>query len=38
VSRTPAVGWSASSTGLRYAVSEYARAATDADVSAGTGR
>ena len=38
VSRTPAAGWSASTTGLRYAVSEYARAATDADVSAGTGR
>ena len=38
VSRTPVAGWSASTTGLRYAVSEYARAATDADVSAGTGR
>jgi len=38
VSRTPAAGWTASTTGLRYAVSEYARAATDADVSAGAGR
>jgi dihydrofolate reductase len=38
VSRTPATGWTTSITGLRFAVSEYARAATDADVSAGAGR
>jgi dihydrofolate reductase len=38
VSRTPAAGWTTSTTGLRYAVSEYARAATDADLSAGAGR
>ncbi len=38
VSRTPGTGWATSTTGLRYAVSEYARAATDADVSAGAGR
>ncbi len=38
VSRTPGTGWATSTTGLRYAVSEYARAATDADVSGGTGR
>ena len=37
-SRTPEAGWATSTTGLRYAVSEYARAATDADVSAGAGR
>ncbi len=37
-SRTPGVGWATSTTGLRYAVSEYARATTDADVSAGAGR
>jgi dihydrofolate reductase len=38
VSRTPASGWAVSATGLRYAVSEYRRAATDSDVSSGTGR
>ena len=38
VSRAPRTGWAASTTGLRYAVSEYAREATDADVSAGPGR
>ena len=38
VSRAPDTGWTVSATGLRYAVSEYARAATDADVPAGTGR
>jgi dihydrofolate reductase len=38
VSRAPRTGWATSTTGLRSAVSEYARAATDADVSAGTGR
>ena len=38
LSRTPGTGWATSTTGLRYAVSEYARAATDADVSAGAGR
>ena len=38
VSRTPGAGWATSSTGLRYAVSEYARTVADADVSAGTGR
>jgi dihydrofolate reductase len=37
-SRTPETGWSASATGLGYAVSEYARAATEAEVRAGTGR
>ncbi len=37
-SRTPGAGWATSTTGLRYAVSEYARATTDADVSAGAGR
>jgi dihydrofolate reductase len=34
VARTPETGWAASTTGLRYAVSEYARAATDAGVPA----
>ena len=38
VSRAPGSGWSVSTTGLRYAVSEYRRAATDADVSSGAGR
>ena len=38
VSRAPEAGWTVSSTGLRYAVSEYGRAATDADVSPGAGR
>jgi dihydrofolate reductase len=38
VSRTPAAGWATSTTGLRYSVSDHARAATEADVSAGTGR
>ncbi len=38
VSRTPGTGWATSTTGLRYAVSEYPRAATDADVSPGAGR
>ena len=38
VSRTPGTGWATSTTGLRYAVSEYARTVADADVSAGTGR
>ncbi|WP_448609633.1 dihydrofolate reductase [Geodermatophilus sp. URMC 60] len=38
VSRTPGTGWATSTTGLRYAVSEYARAATEADVSPRTGR
>jgi dihydrofolate reductase len=33
--RTPGTGWATSTTGLRYAVSEYARASTDADVSPG---
>jgi dihydrofolate reductase len=36
VSRAPETGWTASVAGLRYAVSEYARAVSDADVSAGT--
>jgi dihydrofolate reductase len=36
VSRAPETGWTASAAGLRYAVSEYARAVSDADVSAGT--
>lgn len=36
--RTPAAGWATSTTGLRYAVSEYARAATDAGVPAGRDR
>ncbi|WP_091222930.1 dihydrofolate reductase [Geodermatophilus siccatus] len=38
VARTPGTGWATSTTGLRYAVSEYVRASTDADVSAGTAR
>jgi dihydrofolate reductase len=38
VSRSPGTGWATSTTGLRYAVSEYARAVADADVSARTGR
>ena len=38
VSRSPGTGWTASSTGLRYAVSEYRRGAIDAGVPAGAGR
>ena len=38
VARTPGTGWAASTTGLRYAVSTYARAATDAGVPADGGR
>jgi dihydrofolate reductase len=38
VSRSPGTGWATSTTGLRYAVAEYARSVADADVSAGTGR
>ena len=38
VSRTPQTGWATSATGLRYAVSEHLRAATDAGVPSGVGR
>ena len=38
VSRTPGTGWATSTTGLRYAVSGYARTSSHTDVSAGTGR
>ena len=37
VSRTPRTGWTESATGLRYAVSEYARAATEGGVPARDG-